>query len=336
MTHVDLMGSRTALAAMNRASDSADSSVVPARAHIVGVYDHDDDLAGAVVSLLAEALDNGGTAIAIATPAHRAAFDTALAARGHSRAVLERSGSYRALDARETLSSLLRNGRFDARAFGRVTAAIIAPAVRAGGPVRVFGEMVALLWDDGDRDGALALESSWSELVDRYRFALFCAYPQSSLGAPGDLAAAKHMCDGHSAVVAIPTRLAGGDQPDDVARVFAAASSSPHVVRAFVRSVLDAWGESDVDGEAEIVASELASNAVRHARTPFRVSVARGSGAIRIAVRDLSFDPPEQQTWDHLSPGGRGVRLVAALSRTWGTDREVDGKTVWAELPRAS
>jgi len=123
---------------------------------------------------------------------------------------------------------------------------------------------------------------------------------------------------------------------DEFARVFVAVPSAPHDVRAFVRSVLDTWGESRLDGEAEIVASELASNAVRHARTPFRVSVTRGAATIRIAVRDGSSDPPEHQIGDHSVPGGRGVRLVAALSRAWGSDDEVDGKTVWAELPRAS
>ena len=61
-----------------------------------------------------------------------------------------------------------------------------------------------------------------------------------------------------------------------------------------------------------------------------------GLAAIRITVRDAWFDPPEHQTWDHSPSGGRGVRLVAALSRAWGADEEVDGKTVWAELPRAS
>lgn len=130
---------------------------------------------------------------------------------------------------------------------------------------------------------------------------------------------------------------AGGDvPPDTIERVFRAVPSAPHEARAFVRAVLDAWGESSLEGEAEIVASELASNAVRHARTPFRVCVTRRGAVIRIAVRDASFDPPEHQTGDHSVAGGRGVRLVAALSRAWGTDEEVDGKTVWAELPRAS
>ena len=336
MTDADLPVPGSRLAAANRASDSGDRSFERPRAHVVGVYDHDDDLADAVVPFLAEALDDGGRAIVIATPVHRAAFGAALDARGYARSELERLGRYQALDARETLASFLRDGRVDSQSFARVTRELIAPAVNAGGPVRVFGETVALLWDDGNVAGALALELSWNDLADRHAFALFCAYARSSLDAPSDLAAAKHMCEQHSAMVALPTRLADDDVPDDVERIFVAAPSAPHDVRAFVRSVLDAWGEGGLDGEAEIIASELASNAVRHARTPFRVSMTRRAAAIRIAVRDASFDPPEQHTRDHSVSGGRGVRLVAALSGAWGTDGEVDGKTVWAELPRAS
>ena len=337
MRNVEMRAAASTLAAVNGASDSGDRSFDRTRAHLVAVYDRDDDLADAVVSFLGEALEAGGAAIVIATPEHRAAFDSVLEARGYAREELERSGRYQSLDARATLASLMRGGRPDIAAFPRTTRALFAPAARAGGPIRVFGEMVALLWDDDDVAGALALESLWNDVAEQTAFDLFCAYPRTSLDVTGDLAAAKHMCDCHSALVSLPTRLADdGASADELTRVFVAAQSAPHDVRAFVRSVLDAWGESRLDGEAEIVASELASNAVRHARTPFRVCMTRRAAAIRIAVRDASFDQPDHQTWDHSVAGGRGVRLVAALSRAWGTEEEVDGKTVWAELPRAS
>jgi hypothetical protein len=59
--------------------------------------------------------------------------------------------------------------------------------------------------------------------------------------------------------------------------------------------------------------------------------------SIRISVRDASFAPPIRLTPDGVLVGGRGVQLVAALARAWGTCDESDGKTVWAELalPRA-
>jgi anti-sigma regulatory factor (Ser/Thr protein kinase) len=110
--------------------------------------------------------------------------------------------------------------------------------------------------------------------------------------------------------------------------------TAPHEARAYVRQVLDGWGEGDRDGEAEIIASELATNAVRHARSPFRVSVNRTEEAIRIAVRDASTDRPRHIMRDDFEVGGRGVRLIAALSKAWGSSTEADGKTVWAEVAR--
>jgi hypothetical protein len=52
--------------------------------------------------------------------------------------------------------------------------------------VRVFGEMVALLWADGDRNGALVLEGLWNELTRRLSFPLLCAYPASFFSTEGD------------------------------------------------------------------------------------------------------------------------------------------------------
>ena len=100
-----------------------------------------------------------------------------------------------------------------------------------------------------------------------------------------------------------------------------------------MRETLRAWGQVDVNGDVEIIASELATNAVKHARSPFRVTISRVAGSsIRIAVRDASFDQPVSAGRDVGRVGGRGVQLVAALSRSWGTAVEADGKTIWAEV----
>jgi anti-sigma regulatory factor (Ser/Thr protein kinase) len=308
-----------------------------AHTHLVAVYDGNDALAATTAEFLADALDRGGTAVVIATLAHRRAIASALVSRGAALDDLVRAGRYRSLDARDTLGSLLRAGYPDPEAFSSVAGEMLSSAAEAGRPVHVFGEMVALLWNDGNVAAALDLESLWNRVHSRERFALLCAYPRSLLEERGDLVSAKGMCDRHSAVLA-PTSSTDARAPDtrdDVCeRLFIVAPNAPHEARSFVRSVLDRWGERD-DGESEIIASELATNAVRHARSPFRVRLSRTKAGIRIAVSDASSERPEHIVRDDYEFGGRGVRLVAALSTAWGTDHEAGGKTVWAEVARA-
>jgi len=86
-------------------------------------------------------------------------------------------------------------------------------------------------------------------------------------------------------------------------------------------------------GDAALVVSELATNAVVHARTPFEVTLSRYDGTVEIAVTDgLWTAPPFVQT--HLFElGGRGLTLVEGYSRSWGVRPTSDGgKSVWAAL----
>ena len=85
-----------------------------------------------------------------------------------------------------------------------------------------------------------------------------------------------------------------------------------------------------------MVVSELATNAIRHADSPFRVTVTRvehGSGRlVRLSVEDLSVGRPALNEAETEQLGGRGVHLVAQLAARWGVDGHAAGKTVWAEF----
>ena len=303
-----------------------------AHTHLVAVYERDEELAATVAEYLLDVLEQGGTGAVVATLEHRRAIAHALSSRGVVLDDLVRAGRYRSLDARDTLARFMRSGEPDPDAFARVVADLVGPA-SDGAPVHVFGEMVALLWDDGNVAGALDLESLWNRIADHHPFALLCAYGHSSLERAGDLAATKGMCDRHSAVIPLVGATPRGRVGPDLARrLFLVAPTAPQDVRGFVRGVLDEWGASTRDREAEIVASELATNAVRHARSPFVVTLTRGSGTVRIAVRDTSVERPIRIVRDDFASGGRGVRLVAALANDWGIVDEVDGKSVWADV----
>jgi hypothetical protein len=83
---------------------------------------------------------------------------------------------------------------------------------------------------------------------------------------------------------------------------------------------------------ARMILSELASNAVRHARTPFEATV-RVSDVVWIGVRDTSQRQPRVLFATPQDVSGRGLMLVSTLAARWGIDWRDGDKVVWAELP---
>ncbi len=105
--------------------------------------------------------------------------------------------------------------------------------------------------------------------------------------------------------------------------------------RHFVHQTLERHGLATVASEASLVVSELATNAVLHAATPFTVTLALREGRVTIAVRDSSrrqlpaiwadVDAPAR-------PHGRGLHIVQTLSRSCGVVTDRQGKSVWASF----
>ena len=80
---------------------------------------------------------------------------------------------------------------------------LIRQAGTGGRPVRAYGEMVALLWDDGLVNAAIQLEEMWNELGRRHSFSLFCGYPAGSVTRDGHLDAFAAVCRLHREVVGL-------------------------------------------------------------------------------------------------------------------------------------
>ena len=107
----------------------------------------------------------------------------------------------------------------------------------------------------------------------------------------------------------------------------------PAVARArkAVRSTLSDWGLSQLEETAELLASELVTNALLYSNGPISVRLLRDN-ALLCEVYDASDEVPLLRAADHDDDGGRGLHLVKALSQRWGTRRTSGGKSVWFEL----
>ena len=84
---------------------------------------------------------------------------------------------------------------------------------------------------------------------------------------------------------------------------------------------------------AQVVVTELVTNAARHAHSPVDVTISRGNGFVRIEARDGSAALPTAPAVD-TPTRHRGVHLIEDLSRRWGVEATDNrgGKVVWCEL----
>ena len=102
--------------------------------------------------------------------------------------------------------------------------------------------------------------------------------------------------------------------------------------RHFLSGLLRSWRMPElVGGELELLTSELATNATRHARSSFTVIVRYDGAAVRVEVGDGSRALPVVRTPAPEDVNGRGMVLVEALADRWGVVPTLEGKRVWIE-----
>ncbi|MDG9710173.1 SpoIIE family protein phosphatase [Streptomyces sp. DH10] len=100
--------------------------------------------------------------------------------------------------------------------------------------------------------------------------------------------------------------------------------------RKDVVAQLERWGLSDAAFVTELVASELVTNAIRHAQPPIQLRLIHDNTLI-CEVSDGGNTAPHLRRARIYDEGGRGLLLVAQLTGRWGTRQGAWGKTIWAE-----
>ncbi len=256
-------------------------------------------LAARVADFWSSSLDDGVPVVTISRPAHRDAVDELLAA---TRAVdVDRA-------RRDGAPDHARRRRVDGPLPGR-RAPRPRPVRRLrrrpradGGPatrerLRRDGR---LLWERGEVAAALELESLWNT-ADRDDTRSGCSAP---IPGPARRRRARRRgdgCAGSTTTSAWPGRspVSGATTADgDVVRssVYLPVPAAVGSVRGFVRDALAGWGLDHLVSDAVLITSELATNAVTHASSPFRTSLVRTGDVVRVSVEDGSSawprDPP--------------------------------------------
>jgi anti-sigma regulatory factor (Ser/Thr protein kinase) len=135
-------------------------------------------------------------------------------------------------------------------------------------------------------------------------------------------------------------RLRPSQPPPSAVLDLAALATAPGCARAWARVILREWRLAGLSNDAELVVSELATNAVSASRRTgvpfFRLILTHGRGELSILVRDLCPGIPRSGNAGDQDEGGRALCLVQAVSGRSGwypADDGAPGKVVWAALP---
>ncbi|MDQ1590550.1 MAG: hypothetical protein QOG71_1177 [Pyrinomonadaceae bacterium] len=169
--------------------------------HFVQFYEADAFLLNSLGGFVGAGLREGDACIVVATRAHRDALDEHLRADGLDVDAARARGQYVSADASEMLSQFMVGGRPDAGRFAESVGVVVAHAAAGQRRVRIFGEMVALLWAEENYDAAIRLEELWNELHRTRPFTLFCAYPMQGFGGEGDARRLGDVCTTHARVI---------------------------------------------------------------------------------------------------------------------------------------
>jgi hypothetical protein len=157
---------------------SQEPATDPGNFHAVKFYDTRESLCRIVAEFLGEGLVTRQPVVVLATPEHRAGILAELTARHFDVDKMQDLGDLLLLDAAETLSTFMVDGMPDDSLFvASMTHAIEQVSRgRSNCTIRAYGEMVDVLWKNGQDVAAIRLEMLWNKLAATHQFSLLCGY----------------------------------------------------------------------------------------------------------------------------------------------------------------
>ena len=172
-----------------------------AKEHILQLFDTPDSLGNVVSAFLYEGWELGEHILVVAKPRHWTRIADRMARRGCREADAIEQGRLTVLDVHATLSGFMRGQQVDATLFRSTLGALVTRlAGGSRGGLRVYGELVEVLAEEGNFEAARQLEGLWNDLRALHPFTLLCGYSAAHFAGVGTAPALRAICDLHTRV----------------------------------------------------------------------------------------------------------------------------------------
>lgn len=153
----------------------------PSDNHIVDFYESDNAMTSSLRDYVKTGLINDESCIVIAKPLHIQMLDNEMSKQ--TAEIKTKFRKYcRIQNAQLLLEDFMQRDLPDKKKFHKVMTNLLSESKKNRKPIRIYGEMVAILLEQQNAEGALQLEKLWNELAKDYSFSLYCAYPTNSHG----------------------------------------------------------------------------------------------------------------------------------------------------------
>lgn len=149
----------------------------PGNTHAAQFYANELNLGNCMQEYIYSGLQRREVCIVIATPENLITLQKGLRRRGIDISTALTDGRYITYDAEDLLTGFMNEREVDGQHFQESVVHLLQHVAGAKHPVRIFGEMTALLRQQGNPSALSQLEQALDELSHNYQFSLYCAYP---------------------------------------------------------------------------------------------------------------------------------------------------------------
>jgi hypothetical protein len=173
---------------------------IKAHDHLVHFYETKNTLIHSVCDFIVPSLTSQQGVILIASKEHLALFESALEKRSIDIAKAMVQRRLICLDAHALLEKFMDNGLPNSEKFFPLMHEIMG-GMKGFSQIRAFGEMVNILWHQGNHEGAVSLENLWNELIKFYNVSLFCGYEIDEKSEEKNFHSLSKVCHAHTHII---------------------------------------------------------------------------------------------------------------------------------------